>query len=407
MMATGDDEPQMQARPDVPPFPWHSRPAISLIGMRQMRYNQAIGIAMPEQCCKHSPAHRKGCFRCLISVAFRASANNAVRISSQVLLRWRAVGGNIALAIVSVPRIANPACSVSASSVGKLSSANTKPLRASSPHIARLPVRMLPAHHRLWTNSCRGWKRPIADAGSGAGRSIKTGMGSSCGATRCAPRTVCRGNFITGLSLMGYGSCIVAMCEIALTPLIFFLVLAKTMLMTCALKDDSIGEGDPARKSNCPDFPWYALRFCLTSGGDYAPNTRMSPVPMRTRNLTGIRGVVEKRAQYGPVLRAVARAFHENRQYHRLTEAHWRILMACEAGLVERPDRRGMPQWTLYSSAHPAAVMPDHEAATAFGVRPDLVRRYHNEARRAVEKEWEYLHSGWDESQEAGDTCTS
>ena len=157
---------------------------------------------------------------------------------------------------------------------------------------------------------------------------------------------------------------------------------------------------DEPQQERVPPFPWFALRFCLTSGGDYSPNTRANPVPLHTRNLTGIRGVVEKRAAYGPVLRAVARAFNENRLRHGLTTAHWRVLMACESGLVERPDRRGMLRWVLVNQERPDAVMPYRDAAAAFGLSEDRVPRYHREAKAAVEDEWRWLHAGFEDDAE-------
>lgn len=152
-----------------------------------------------------------------------------------------------------------------------------------------------------------------------------------------------------------------------------------------------------------PAFPWRSLRFILTSGGDYSSDRSLSPVGAHAHDpdqendhFDGIRGATLARANAGPVRMAIERAFHESRQRHRLHATHWRVLVACEVGMVQRPDRRGRLQWYLYSADHPNAVVPDEEAARMFGIAVRSVRTYHSEVRTAIESEWENLHAGWD-----------
>jgi hypothetical protein len=97
------------------------------------------------------------------------------------------------------------------------------------------------------------------------------------------------------------------------------------------------------------------------------------------------------------VMSAIARAFNESRVRHNLTPAHWRVLLACETGLVPVTDQRGLRRLTLYRPERPDAVLPYDDAPKYIGVRPDLARRYHGEARRAVDDEWLWLHSGWEQ----------
>jgi hypothetical protein len=156
---------------------------------------------------------------------------------------------------------------------------------------------------------------------------------------------------------------------------------------------------DPIRPATraIPPFPWHRLRRALTLGGDYSGNTQLQPVPTSTRNLTGIRwGRIFESEEYGPVATAVSRAFNDNRARHNLHPAHWNVFTACELGIVERPDTKGMMRWCIYNPARSNAVMPYEEAARAFGIRADLVERYHKDAKRAIEDEWAWLHSGYE-----------
>jgi hypothetical protein len=149
-----------------------------------------------------------------------------------------------------------------------------------------------------------------------------------------------------------------------------------------------------------PPFPWRSLRFILTSGGDYSSDRSLSPVGAHAHDpeldhFDGIRGATLTRANAGPVRMAIQRAFHESRARHRLHATHWRVLVACEVGMVQRPDRRGQLQWYVYSADHPNAVVPDEEAARMFGIAVASVRTYHSQVRTAIEDEWEDIHAGW------------
>jgi hypothetical protein len=150
-------------------------------------------------------------------------------------------------------------------------------------------------------------------------------------------------------------------------------------------------------RSSCPPFPWRSLRFILTSGGDYSSDRSLSPVGSNAHgHFDGIRGATVDRANAGPVSMAIHRAFHESKARHRLHATHWKVLIACEVGMVQRPDRRGRVQWYLYSADHPDAVVPDDEAARMFGIAVGSVRTYHSQVRTAIESEWENLHAGYE-----------
>jgi hypothetical protein len=149
-----------------------------------------------------------------------------------------------------------------------------------------------------------------------------------------------------------------------------------------------------------PPFPWGRLRFILTSGGDYSSDRSLSPVGGHghdpdSDHFDGIRGATVARANAGPVRMAIERAFHESRARHGLHATHWKVLIACEVGMVQRPDRRGHVEWYLYSAEHPNAVVPDDEAARMFDIAVASVRTYHSQVRTAIENEWEDLHAGW------------
>ena len=147
----------------------------------------------------------------------------------------------------------------------------------------------------------------------------------------------------------------------------------------------------------CPPFPWAKLRFILTSGGDYSSDRRLSPVTMGARHdFDGIRGAALERANAGPVRLAIQRAFNVSRVRHHLHATPWKVLIACEVGMVQRPDPRGRLQWCVYRSDHPNAVVPDDEAARLFGIAVSSVRTYHSQVRSAIEDEWESLHAGWE-----------
>jgi hypothetical protein len=146
-----------------------------------------------------------------------------------------------------------------------------------------------------------------------------------------------------------------------------------------------------------PLFPWGALRFVLTSGGEYSSDRTLMPVTMSAhRSSDGIRGAALARANWGPVTTAIQRAFHESRARHHLHASHWKVLIACEVGMVQRADSRGRLQWCVYSAEHPNAVVPDDEAARLFGIAVASVRTYHSQVRTAIEDEWESLHAGWE-----------
>lgn len=153
----------------------------------------------------------------------------------------------------------------------------------------------------------------------------------------------------------------------------------------------------PVTQRRFPPFPWGALRFVLTSGGEYSSDRTLMPVTMSAhRSSDGIRGAALARANWGPVTSAIQRAFHESRTRHHLHASHWKVLIACEVGMVQRPDRRGQLQWCVYSADHPNAVVPDDEAARMFGISVASVRTYHSQVRTAIEDEWESLHAGWE-----------
>lgn len=164
-----------------------------------------------------------------------------------------------------------------------------------------------------------------------------------------------------------------------------------------ALMIDADDDLPPLRqRRSIPPFPWDSLRYILTMGGEYNPDTSMQPVPISTRNTTGIRDSINKRAQYGPVMECIGRAFGENAKRHKLFPCHWPVFIACEVGLVRKPDQRGLPRWVVYRPERPDAVVPDHEAAALFGVSVETIRHYLGTARKAVEDEWLAYYAGWD-----------
>jgi hypothetical protein len=168
------------------------------------------------------------------------------------------------------------------------------------------------------------------------------------------------------------------------------------MQAICVGRMSMVGDDETHQRREIPPFPWDSLRYILTGGGEYSPDTSLKPVPISTRNTTGIRGQVINRAAYGPVMECIGRAFGENAKRHKLFPAHWPVFLACEVGLVQRPDRRGLPRWAIYRPERPDAVVPDHEAAVLFGVSTETIRMYLGAARRAVEDEWCSFHAGWD-----------
>jgi hypothetical protein len=148
------------------------------------------------------------------------------------------------------------------------------------------------------------------------------------------------------------------------------------------------------RRREIPAFPWDSLAYILALGGDYSSDTTAKQVPMSVhRVFDGIRYAALEHAQFGPVMTAIQRAWGESRQRHGLSDKHFAVLLAMEAGYVQRPDRRGLMRWVLWSSDRPDAMVPDREAAALFGLAETTVREYHRKARVAVEDEWRYLHS--------------
>lgn len=176
------------------------------------------------------------------------------------------------------------------------------------------------------------------------------------------------------------------------------------------LPDDGDDIVIPRRRA-LPDFPWGELRRVLIlSGSMHRSNTQIQPVPMTThRHSDGIPYAALESAKHGPVLTAVARAFNESRARHNLTPAHWRVLLGCEAGLIERTivghpftDKHGVTyqkretRLCIYRPERPDAVVPYDDTDRVLGVREDLARRYHKEVRKAIEDEWNYLMAGWE-----------
>jgi hypothetical protein len=171
-------------------------------------------------------------------------------------------------------------------------------------------------------------------------------------------------------------------------------------------------EDEQPNRSGCPPFPWSQLRYILTLGGEYCPDTSAKPVPMIThRMFDGLRAEALEGANLsqGRALTALARAFDDSRVYHGLRAAHWNVLMSCEVGVVRltsaskpltdrsgRTHQRIVSRLALYNPDRPDAVMPFHEAARAFGLVEDGIGRYLREAKDAVETEWRYTWSGWE-----------
>lgn len=145
-----------------------------------------------------------------------------------------------------------------------------------------------------------------------------------------------------------------------------------------------------------PPFPWSILRELIMLGGEYAGDTRAIPVPMATRNLTGMRWQSFEHPERAAAGTAVARAFGESGRRHNMTTAHFNVFMATEVGMVPRPDRKGVPRWCLYDPTHPNSMMPDHEAAVVFCLSASRIPRYRSDARKAILDEWENLHAGWE-----------
>jgi hypothetical protein len=176
-----------------------------------------------------------------------------------------------------------------------------------------------------------------------------------------------------------------------------------------------IDEGDDllhVTTRGAPAFPWDDLRYILTLGGDYSSDTGAKQVPMSAhRVFDGIRWASLERAKYGPVMLSIQRAFNENRKRHNLQPIHWTILMACEVGLVLRTIKGPVvsvdketgrvyqqvaERWCIFRPERQDHLMPYDEAARTFGLRSDLVGRYHGEAKRAIEDEWAWFHSGYE-----------
>jgi hypothetical protein len=184
----------------------------------------------------------------------------------------------------------------------------------------------------------------------------------------------------------------------------------RTGAMMVAMGSGDDGDDLPVR-TEIPAFPWHKFRRALIlSGAGHATNTRMNPTPMIVhRDHNRIPYPVVETSEHGPLLTAVARAFNESYRRHNLTPAHWRVLVGCEAGMVYRTvkghaftDKEGKTyQQTadglcVYRPERPDAVVPYGDAPAVLDVREDLARRYHQEAKRAVEDEWRWLHSGFE-----------
>jgi hypothetical protein len=158
---------------------------------------------------------------------------------------------------------------------------------------------------------------------------------------------------------------------------------------------DDAGDG-PIRRA-IPAFPWNRLRRALTLSDGYSADTTLKPVPIGTRNLTGIRwGAIFESAEYGPAALCVQRAFGESRTRHNLQPVHMSVMLYCELGIVGRPDPKGRSRWCIYNPGRPNAVMPYEEAGRLLGIRADLVERYHRDVKRAIEDEWQWYYSGYE-----------
>lgn len=149
-----------------------------------------------------------------------------------------------------------------------------------------------------------------------------------------------------------------------------------------------------ARSHEAPPFPWNQLKHIFCLGGDYSSDTTAKQVPMSVHRLfDGVRFASLERAQYGPVMTAVARAFNESRKRHNLQPVCWPLLLAVEIGLVYKPDRRGIARLVAYRPERADAVMPDEEAARTFNLAVSTVREYHRKTCAAIEDEWQNLWS--------------
>jgi hypothetical protein len=164
-----------------------------------------------------------------------------------------------------------------------------------------------------------------------------------------------------------------------------------------AVAIDELDEHRPELKvitGGIPPFPWGNLRQLLVQNGYFSGDTRHQPVAMTKHRLfEGVRPQSIHHPERAAAVTAVARAFFENHHKHNLWRVHLKVFMACELGMVPKPDAKGIYRWCLYRPERPDAVMPYDEAAREFGIRADLVKYYHDMGRRAVEDEWKNIHS--------------
>jgi hypothetical protein len=157
-----------------------------------------------------------------------------------------------------------------------------------------------------------------------------------------------------------------------------------------------MGDDETHQRREIPPFPWNDLRHIFELGGDYSSDTTAKQIPMAAhRMFDGIRWASLERARFGPVILSVQRAFNESRKRHGLGPAHWNILMACEVGFVERPDQKGILRWCIYRPERQDHLMPYEEAARVFDLSDPA--RYHREVCKAIEDEWAWLHSGFEQ----------
>jgi hypothetical protein len=126
-----------------------------------------------------------------------------------------------------------------------------------------------------------------------------------------------------------------------------------------------IDEGDDllhVTTRGAPAFPWDDLRYILTLGGDYSSDT----------------GAKLMACEVGLVLRTIKGPV---------------VSVDKETGRVYQQVAE---RWCIFRPERQDHLMPYDEAARTFGLRSDLVGRYHGEAKRAIEDEWAWFHSGYE-----------
>jgi len=161
--------------------------------------------------------------------------------------------------------------------------------------------------------------------------------------------------------------------------------------------------------SQVPPFPWDKLRMFIFLGGFYRSDTSIKPVLGGKVDQSYVPWQSIAHPERGAVGEALRRAFFENAKRHNMTLSRYRVFLACELGLVTRVTgyrnskdprtgrytvRTPIESIVVYDPVHPEYVMPEQEATRLFHVSQRTIAVYCADAKRAIQREWEALHSG-------------